>query len=86
MRREEVLFRRVGDEILMTRLEGADFTRLSGPARLAWELLATPLTAGELVEAMAAAYRTQAKEIAESLNRLLEELVEAGFVEAHGHD
>jgi hypothetical protein len=74
------LWRRVGDEVLITDSGSPEVQRLSLPASIAWLLLEEPRTQGELTETLAAEYSAPADEVAEHVAHLLSILGERGWV------
>jgi hypothetical protein len=78
--RSAVLSRRVGDEMLLARLEGSGVDRLSVPASALWLLLDRPRTRADLIRALAADFEMGAEEMAEHVDQLIQELESSGWI------
>jgi hypothetical protein len=70
-----VLQRRVGREVLITRVDYGAIDSLAGTAFDAWSLLERPQTSEQVVASLAERYQVDAERIHQDVERLLEELV-----------
>jgi Coenzyme PQQ synthesis protein D (PqqD) len=77
-----VLWRRVGDRVVVLSRHRPQFTMLEASAPLVWQLLATPKTLDELATAVAASFGTSPPAVRESLAGSLEELLRLGIIGA----
>jgi len=75
-----VLQRRVGREVLITRVDYGAFDSLAGTAYDAWNLLGRAKTSDQVVASLAERYQVDAACIQEDVERLLEELVKRQWV------
>lgn len=80
-RAPSVLFRAVGDEVVLAPAEGDDFHRLSPTGGVVWGLLATPRSLRELVATLAETYEEPSEVIAPGVESLVEDLLRHGIVE-----
>lgn len=80
-RTPSALYREVGQEVLLASPDGEGFDALSGGAPAVWGLLDRPLTASELVAALAPRYEVPPERLRPDLERLLEELCRRGWIE-----
>lgn len=75
-----LLWRRVGDEVLIRALDGRIAT-LKGTGGALWAELAAPVTADELVRRLGSRYPGSADRVATDVRATLDALVEDGLVE-----
>jgi hypothetical protein len=75
-----VLWRRVGDDVLVARAEDEHVSKLSPPASLLWLLIGPPKRRSDVVEALVGAFEGADDEAA---GRVVDELVRARLVIAH---
>ena len=80
VRSSSALSRQVGDETLVTRVDRVSIDVLAGTAGHIWRLLEQPRTLAELVEVLGGDYRADPERIRRDVDRLLEDLVERGWV------
>jgi hypothetical protein len=80
------LWRRVGDEVLLAAPDRSEIDRLSVPASAAWLLLERPQTRADLTEALAGKFEVVPTEIAEHVDRMVEELEARGWVVRAAND
>jgi len=85
-RSSHVLWRRIGEEVLVADAEGTDVSSLSAPASAAWMLLDRPRTREELVDELAARFGGSAPEIADRAERLIDQLEGRGWVTGRSAD
>jgi hypothetical protein len=76
-----VLFRRIGPEVVLARVDGEDLESLSETAGAVWGLLDEPRSVDELATALRASYGSDPARIASDVEALLDELVGRGVVE-----
>jgi Coenzyme PQQ synthesis protein D (PqqD) len=76
------LSRMFADEVLLAGSDRGEIDHLSGSARKAWDLLATPQTLDGLVNNLAEVYGTEASTIAADVEALVNDLLSRGWVEA----
>lgn len=74
VRRDDVLWRVAGDQLVLLPPGDQDAVTVSGPGVAIWELLAEPSELDDLVAALTARYAEQPARIAADLRRLLREL------------
>jgi coenzyme PQQ synthesis protein D (PqqD) len=79
-RNPAALWRRVGDEVLLTARDKPEISRLSVPATSAWLALAQPMTQAELTKVLAEEFEVDAKQIVVHVERLIEELEARGWL------
>lgn len=77
----DVLFRRIGSEVVLARVDGEDLESLSETAGAVWSLLDEPRSVDELATALRASYGSDRARIARDVEALLDELVGRGVVE-----
>jgi len=75
-----VLQRRVGREVVITRVDYGAFDSLAGTAYDAWNLLGCPQTSEQVVASLAERYKVDVGRIQQDVERLLEELVKRQWV------
>jgi hypothetical protein len=81
-RSSDVLYRRVGADVLVTRPGDSMIHELSGGASAVWNGLSTSPTPPELVGRLSAEHGTQIEEIEGEVRDCLEMLLDLGVVEA----
>lgn len=74
-----MLWRRVGDEVLVAGSDGSDVDRLSMTASAAWMLLEAPRTRRDLTTALAAEFVAPAEDIADHVDHLINVLEQRGW-------
>jgi Coenzyme PQQ synthesis protein D (PqqD) len=74
------LFRTVGDEVLVTRIDDDDIERLSGSAGVIWKLLAAPRSEPELVSLLEQRYG-KTETLANDARELLRDLLDRRLLE-----
>jgi hypothetical protein len=77
----DVLWRRVANCVVLLAPGAVDAVEVTEPGAALWELLATPSTRGELVDALADRYLTPPTVVQRDLEPVLSSLVERGLVE-----
>lgn len=77
----DVLWRSVGDEVLIAPVGRDDFDVLSGTATAVWGLLATPRAVSSLVDELAAVYEGAPESMASDVHELVAELTTRGLLE-----
>jgi hypothetical protein len=80
-RRAEVLWRRVTSGVVLLTPEAADVIEVTGPGAEIWDLLAEPITFGELTARLARDHESDAATVRRDVEPVLEELVARGAVE-----
>jgi hypothetical protein len=80
-RTTDVLSRRVGASMLVTRTDGSDVHELSGGASAVWTHLSAPRTLASLVERLAAEHSSTPADIAGEVESCMDTLVNLGVVE-----
>jgi hypothetical protein len=87
-RRPQVLFRAVGDEMVLAPPGRQDFECLSATGAVIWELLAVPRGLPELVTMLASGYGDSTEAIRSDVEGFLRPLFELGLLEeaATGED
>lgn len=80
VRSAAVLWRDLGDEVILTTAERAGFELLSPTASEVWRMLERPRTRAELATSLAEAYGEPADRVAEEIEGLLAELAGRGVV------
>lgn len=78
---EDILWRKVGDEILISDVIGETIFGLDGVGARMWQMLAENGSVDEAVSALAAEYDAPADTIAADLNSLIDDLRHRGLVE-----
>jgi hypothetical protein len=86
VRTGEVLWRRVGAEVLLATPTGSDVERLSLPASAAWRLLDRPRTVPELTASLAGEFPLDGDEIADRVEALVDALESRGLLERVAED
>ena len=81
MRSPAMLWRNVGERVVLAPPGGEDFQELSPTAAEAWRLLERPQTLSELVQDVAAAYRVVPDSIAGDIRSLVDDLIARGALE-----
>jgi Coenzyme PQQ synthesis protein D (PqqD) len=79
-RHPAVLWRIVGDEVLLARRGSGDLDQLRDSATDAWQLLSEPQTLGSLVEALADRYGQRPDAIRADVMALLDEMLVRDWV------
>jgi hypothetical protein len=74
------VWRRSGDRVIVLPAAAERPLVLTGTGRVSWELLADPLTEGELIATLVELYGTDEETIGRELLPFLQELVTAGAV------
>jgi hypothetical protein len=78
-RAEQVLWRRtLRGVVVLPTLGATEPVALRGPAAGIWELLAEPMTAADLVAAMAATYGVHEEQVANDVGGALDVMLELG--------
>lgn len=78
--RSAVLWRRVGDEVLLAAPEDAGVYGLSIPASSLWFLLERPQTREDLTRSLAADFEMDPGETSRHVDRLIREMESAGWI------
>jgi hypothetical protein len=81
-RRERVLWRRSGDEVVLLPADGSQVFTLEGSGVDLWQLLSEPIALDEAADALAEAYGTTSDQVAADLVPVLEELSRRDVIEA----
>jgi hypothetical protein len=81
-RREDVLWRRSLDAVLLLPAGATEPVTLVGSGPAVWELLAEPASVAELAQDLAARYATDTGTVEGDLVSLLDRLRELGVIEA----
>jgi hypothetical protein len=82
MRAEDVLARSYGDEVLLAAPRRDVVDQLKGPAADVWEVLDRPRTIEDVVEQLTRLYRAPVERVQDDVQKLLDELVDRGWVQA----
>jgi hypothetical protein len=80
VRSPAVLWRDLGDEVVLTTAGQTGFELLSATASTVWRMLERPRTTSELVATLAVAYGEPAERIAAEVGGLLDDLKHRGMV------
>lgn len=81
MRSPAILWRNVGEHVVLAPPGREDFEELSPTAAAAWRMLETPRTLPELTEALASTYRVPRDDIVDDIRRLVEDLIDRAAIE-----
>jgi hypothetical protein len=81
MRSQAMLWRNVGEDVVLAPPGREGFEELSPTAAAAWRMLETPRTLPELTDALAATYQVPPDDIADDIRRFVEELIERAAIE-----
>jgi hypothetical protein len=76
-----VLWRNVGNDVLLATPDGDEFDQLSETGSTVWRLLDQPLSLTELVSLLSDAYGEAPQRIASDVQPLLTNLIELGSIE-----
>ena len=79
-RATELLEAKLGDELVALDREGGNCFGFNSVATRVWQLLLSPKTFTELIEALVAEYEVSADQCTEELQGLLDSLIEKGLV------
>jgi len=79
-RSERAHFRSTGFEVLLARVDRDGVDILTGPAALAWELLAEPKTTAALATELAECYSISMPTVDPDVRTLLEDLRARGWI------
>jgi hypothetical protein len=81
VRSPSMLWRNVGEHVVLAPPGRGDFEELSPTAAAAWRLLEAPRTLPELTDALAATYRMPREDVADDIRKLVEDLVDREAIE-----
>jgi hypothetical protein len=81
-RREQVLWRRTGDAVVLLAGDGQEVFTLEGSGVDLWQLLAEPIGLDEAASALAGAYGASREQVASDIAPVLEELSRREVIEA----
>ena len=77
---DDVLFQEVGGETVLLDLESEQYFGLDAVGTRVWQLLGEGAGAETLVETLLAEYEVERETLAADVDRLLDELAEAGLI------
>jgi hypothetical protein len=77
---ENVVFRTVGDELVLLDYERGQYYGLDPIGARVWELLASGASTDEVVNTLTAEYETTRDQLAADVARLVDELLASGLV------
>lgn len=80
----QVLWRRLGDELVVLPPGGAECLAVSGVSALLWELLVDPVTADDLAERLAAEMGAEGRSMRPPVETGLRVLADAGLLRRVG--
>ena len=81
-RSEEILWRRVGPQVLVADPAGGDVASLSEPTSATWLLLEEPRTIDTIIDALAGEFDVVPSGIAGHVSRILRTLEQRGWITA----
>jgi Coenzyme PQQ synthesis protein D (PqqD) len=86
LRRDGLVWRRAGDEMLVLDLSRSEYLSANATGSLVWERLAEGATPDELAQALVEHFAVDAARARADVDRLLEQLDAEGLLETDGPD
>jgi len=85
VRSPAMLWRNLGERVVLAPPGAEDFEELSPTAAAAWRMLEAPRTLPELTDALAATYRVPPDDIVDDVRSLVEDLIDRSAIEMVAH-